>query len=85
MWIKILRQYLFKPIGDVVKQIIDSTYPKFTTIHAGWRISWKNSNSHSLNNIVEKINYYIFHVIRNPMKQYISSYEIDKATNNIVE
>ena len=41
--------------------------------------------THSLNDIVDKINYYIFHAIENPIKQYISSYKIDKASNNTTE
>ena len=45
----------------------------------------KNGNTHSLNDIIEEINYYIFNAIENPIKQYISSYEIDKVTNNIVK
>ena len=34
IWIKILRQYLLKSIGDTMKQIIHSTYLKSTTMHA---------------------------------------------------
>ena len=45
----------------------------------------KNSNTHSLNNIVDKINYYIVYMIEDPIKQYISSYKIDKATNDITK
>ena len=32
--VKILKQYLLKLTGDIVKQIIDSTYPNFITMHA---------------------------------------------------
>ena len=45
----------------------------------------KSSNTYSLDDIIEEINYYIFYVNKNPIKQYISLYEIDKTINNIVE
>ena len=43
----------------------------------------KNSNTYSLYDTIDKINYYIFHVIEDPLKQHISSYKIDKVTNDI--
>ena len=45
----------------------------------------KNSNTYSLYDTITEINYYIFHVIEDPLKQHISSYKIDKATNDITE
>ena len=35
--------------------------------------------------MIKETNYYIFYVIKDSIKHYIRSYEIDKATNNIVE
>ena len=45
----------------------------------------KSSNTHSLNDITTEINYYIFHMIEDPIKQHISLYKIDKVTNDISE
>ena len=57
---------------------------KFTTMHKMKNIL-KNSNTHSLNDIIDEINYYIVHVIKDLIKQYINSYKIDKSTNNITD
>ena len=45
----------------------------------------KNNNTHFLNDFVDKINFYIFHMIEDQIKQYISLYKSDKMTNSIIE
>ena len=40
---------------------------------------------YSLNDTVNKINYYKFYMKEDPIKQYISSYKINKATNDITK
>ena len=83
--IKIIRQYLLKPTGDIVKQIVDNTCSNLQQCMLDEEYLKKINNIHSLNDTTYEINYYIFHMIGDLTKQYISSYEIDKATNNIVE
>ncbi|XP_057421492.1 uncharacterized protein LOC130715411 [Lotus japonicus] len=84
-WTKIPSQYLLKPTGDSIKQIVDSTYPNLQKQLKNEDYLRERAILTPLNDTVDDINNYIIHMIEGTTKQYRSSDQIDKATDNIVE
>ncbi|CAJ2679392.1 unnamed protein product [Trifolium pratense] len=84
-WTRIPNQYLIQPMGDPLKQIVESTYPNLKR-HL-WNEEYLRERAilTPLNETVDEINNYIVQITEGSTKQYRSSDEIDKTTDNISE
>ncbi|KAK2379913.1 hypothetical protein QL285_067659 [Trifolium repens] len=84
-WTRIPNQYLIQPMGDPLKQIVESTYPNLKR-HL-WNEEYLRERAilTPLNETVDEVNNYIVQITEGSTKQYRSSDEIDKTTDNISE
>lgn len=82
-WTTIPDQYLIPPMGDPLKQIVDNTYPELKSHLWDEEYFRERAILTPLNETVDEINNYIVQFTDGETKQYRSSDEIDKTTDNI--
>ena len=82
-WTRIPNQYLIKAKWDPLKQIVESTYPNLNTHLWNEEYLRERAIRTPLNETIDEINNYIIHITEGSTKQYRSSDEIDKTTDNI--
>lgn len=84
-WTRIPPQYLIQPTDDPLKQIVESTYPELKKNSRNEEYLRERAILTPLNETVDEINDYIVQLAEGATRQYLSSDEIDKTTDNISE
>ncbi|CAJ2669278.1 unnamed protein product [Trifolium pratense] len=84
-WTKIPIQFLIEPADDPLKQIVQSTYPELSKNFRNEEYLRERAILTPLNETADEINDYIVQLTEGPIKEYRSSDEIDKTTDNLSE